>query len=129
MAFVKAGPSFPAMTVAEKPSLLSSFKRFRRFSVQFATMRRFLQPGSSSASRQARIRRDGPQGWAQRNQKAGPSLSAYCVYGRSGCTSGTIHMARSKPKQPKQVTAAEKQIGERIAAFRKMRGISQGALG
>src|SRR5829696_4557611 len=42
MAFVKAGPSFPAMTMAEKPSLLSSFNRFRRFSVQFATMRRFL---------------------------------------------------------------------------------------
>ena len=39
-------------------------------------------------------------------------------------------MARSKQKQqPKQVTAAEKLIGERIAAFRKMRGISQGALG
>jgi transcriptional regulator with XRE-family HTH domain len=36
---------------------------------------------------------------------------------------------RSKHKQPKQVTAAEKQIGERIAAFRKMRGISQSALG
>jgi transcriptional regulator with XRE-family HTH domain len=38
-------------------------------------------------------------------------------------------MARSKQQQPKQVTAAEKQIGERIAAFRKMRAISQGALG
>jgi transcriptional regulator with XRE-family HTH domain len=38
-------------------------------------------------------------------------------------------MARSKQKQTKQVTLAEKQVGERIAAFRKLRGISQGALG
>jgi transcriptional regulator with XRE-family HTH domain len=37
--------------------------------------------------------------------------------------------AASKKVQPKQVTAAEKQIGERIAAFRKMKGLSQGALG
>jgi hypothetical protein len=37
-------------------------------------------------------------------------------------------MARSKQKQTKQVTAAEKQVGERIAAFRKLRGISQGSL-
>src|SRR3954470_23935876 len=130
MAFVKAGPSFPAMTVAEKPSLLSSLNRFRRFSVQFTTMRRFLQPGSSARFRirlasGGMVRKAGPaesSGWPQ-----APRLS--CVYCRSGCTSGTTHMARSKQKQPKQVTAAEKQIGERIAAFRKMRGISQGALG
>jgi len=38
-------------------------------------------------------------------------------------------MARSKQKQTKQVSLAEKQVGERIAAFRKLRGISQGALG
>src|SRR5215217_1184919 len=71
------------------------------------------------------VRKAGPAespGWTQ-----APRLS--CVYCRVGCTSGTTHMARSKQKQPKQVTAAEKQIGERIAAFRKMRGISQGALG
>ena len=34
-------------------------------------------------------------------------------------------MARSKQKQPKKVTAAEKQIGERIAAFRKMPSLIQ----
>src|SRR4051812_18022545 len=38
-------------------------------------------------------------------------------------------MARSKQKQPKQVTAGEKQGGGRHAAFREARGISQGALG
>src|SRR4051812_44094530 len=71
MAFVKAGPSFPAMTVAEKPSLLSSFNRFRRFSVQFVTMRRFLQPGSSSASALG----SHPAGWSARlNHQAGPKL-------------------------------------------------------
>ena len=31
--------------------------------------------------------------------------------------------------EPKQVTAVEKQIGARIGAFRKMKGMSQGALG
>src|SRR5215217_6820096 len=44
MAFVKAGPSFPAMIVAENPSLRRSFRRFRRVSVQLTGMRRFLQP-------------------------------------------------------------------------------------
>src|SRR5215213_1238744 len=44
MLFVKAGPSFPAMIVAENPSLWRSFNRFRRFSVQLTGMRRFLQP-------------------------------------------------------------------------------------
>src|SRR5215212_1584482 len=46
MFFVKAGPSFPAMIVAENPSLRRSFNRFRRVSVQLTGMRRFLQPGS-----------------------------------------------------------------------------------
>jgi transcriptional regulator with XRE-family HTH domain len=36
---------------------------------------------------------------------------------------------RSRLSRPKRVTEAEKQIGQRIAAFRKMEGISQGALG
>ena len=38
-------------------------------------------------------------------------------------------MARSKQRNPKRVTAAEKQIGERIALLRKIKGLSQGALG
>ena len=38
-------------------------------------------------------------------------------------------MARSKQRNPKWVTAAEKQIGERIALLRKIKGLSQGALG
>src|SRR3954469_8377152 len=38
-------------------------------------------------------------------------------------------MISSKHKRTKQVTAAEKQVGERIAAFRNLRRISQGALG
>jgi hypothetical protein len=33
-------------------------------------------------------------------------------------------MVRSKQKQTKQVTEAEKQVVEGIAAFRKLRGIS-----
>src|SRR3954452_15212286 len=75
MAFVKAGPSFPAMTVAEKPSLLSSFKRFRRFSVQFATMRRFLQLGSSARFRSrlasgAMVRKAGPNGITRLDQSS-----------------------------------------------------------
>src|SRR5829696_218159 len=130
MAFVKAAPSFPAITVAEKPSLLSSFNRFRRFAVQFATMRRFLRPRScvrfhARLASGGMVRKAGPQ----RNHQAGPSSAASWLYRWSSCTSETAHMARSKQKQPKKVTAAEKQIGERIAAFRKMRGISQGALG
>ena len=38
-------------------------------------------------------------------------------------------MRRSKQRQPKRVTEAEKQIGQRIAAFRKIKGLSQGTLG
>src|SRR5215212_5957200 len=47
MLLVKAEPSFPAMTLAENPSLLRSFRHFRRFSVQLAM--RSSNPAASSA--------------------------------------------------------------------------------
>ena len=49
--------------------------------------------------------------------------------GLYSCRSGEIHMRRSKQREPKRVTEADKQIGQRIAAFRKMKGMSQGYLG
>src|SRR5215211_2297271 len=94
MAFVKAGPSFPAMTVAEKPSLFSSFNRFRRFSVQFATMRRFLRPASTIGSH--------PAGWfarlAQRNHPAGSKLR---TTGRKNLSGGTTAQRCAVPHQAK----------------------------
>src|SRR3954451_2979739 len=44
MLLVKAGPSLPAMIVAENPSLWRSFSRFRRVSVQLTGMRRSSSP-------------------------------------------------------------------------------------
>src|SRR4051812_12784371 len=38
-------------------------------------------------------------------------------------------MRASKQRQPKQVTIVDKEVGERIAAMRKLRGTSQSALG
>src|SRR4051794_35481084 len=118
------------MTVAEKPSLLSSFNRFRRFSVQFAIIRRFLQARlfvrfRARLASGGMVRKAGPAespSWTRARRLTASTVGVVALRGR-------LHMARSKQKHPKQVTATEKLIGERIAAFRKMRGISQGALG